>query len=172
MISLAFFFLYAFTLAITLPYFFPSLTLIYFAPFLIICFYRYRKTTCLWLALLAGVSIDLFAAHTRLGFFAMVYLITTFSLYTQQRNFFEDRLSTLPIMTFLFALLSTLLQLPLLYVFEQSIDLSLEWIKNDLILNPMGDAFYALVAFTFPKMLLYKPKPRRPSMVHFKNLSS
>jgi len=131
-------------------------------------FYRQKKINCLWLAFFCGFLIDLFSAQTRLGFYALTYFLTAEILYSQQRNFFEDRLSTLPIMTFLFVIISTLVQIPLLYVFDIGLDLSMEWLKNDLIVNPFYDAIYAAMAFTLPSILFYRTKPRQTSMLRFK----
>ena len=162
------FFTYTLFLAFLLPIFFPQLYLIYFAPFLVASFYRQKKIKCLWLAFLCGFLIDLFSTQTRLGFYALTYFLTAEILYNQQRNFFEDRFSTLPIMTFLFAIISTVIQIPLLYAFDIGLDLSMEWFKNDLILNPLYDAIYAALAFTLPSIFFYRTKPRQTTMLRFK----
>lgn len=163
-----FFFFYTLTLALALPVFLPQFHLMYFAPFLVASFYRNSKIQSLWLAVFCGFMIDLFSAQTRLGFYALTYFFTVELLYAQQRHFFEDRLSTLPIMTFLFTLLSTLIQVSLLYVFDTGIILSGEWMRNDLILNPLYDAIYAVLAFTLPTSLFFRRKYRPSSMLHLK----
>jgi rod shape-determining protein MreD len=165
------FFFYTLALALSLPVFLPHLHLIYFAPFLAASFYRNTKIHSLWLAVLCGSIIDLFSAQTRLGFYALTYFLTVELLYSQQRNFFEDRLSTLPVMTFFFALISTIIQVILLNVFDVGIVLSMEWVKNDLILNPLCDALYAILAFTLPASLFFRRQSRPSSMLHLKQRS-
>lgn len=157
----AFFFIYSLFITVCLPPLFPHLKLMFFAPFLIFVFYHQCQISALWLALAAGLIIDLLSANTRLGFYALTYCLTTWILYKQKQHFFADSLSTLPIMTFLFASLSTTIQVGLLSVFGQSIELSGNWILNDLLWLPLQDALYAGIAFTIPCLFLPKTQRRQ-----------
>lgn len=155
-------FFYTFTLMVCLPPLLPDLRVLFFAPFLVYSFYHQTKEGSLWLALLCGLIIDLLSAHTRLGFYALNYCLTTNLLYRQKKHFFADNLSTLPIMAFIFSALSTLIQAILLYAFGQGMILSLDWIAIDLIWLPMLDALYAGIAFTLPSLLRgYRYKARQ-----------
>ncbi|WP_068468408.1 rod shape-determining protein MreD [Candidatus Protochlamydia phocaeensis] len=154
-------FIYTFLLAFVLFPLFPSLRLTFFAPFLIISFYRQHKINCLWLAILCGFVLDLFSTQTRIGFYALTYCLTVELLYSSKRHFFEDSLSTIPLMTFFFAILATLLQTVLLYIFGQGLILSWQWAKNDLFWMPLQDALFAGLAFSFPSLLLPSYRPRR-----------
>ncbi len=168
MLRLTVFFFYTFALTLTLPVLLPQLHLIYFAPFLVASFYRSSKINALWLAVLCGTIIDLLSAHTTLGFYALAYTLTVLIFYSQQRNYFEDRLSTLPIMTFLFAVTTTVIQATLLFVFDNGITFTWEWITNDLLLNPLYDALYALLAFTLPTRIFLRPQNRPSNMLNLK----
>lgn len=150
-------FSYACILTLTLAYTFPSL--IFFAPFLILSFYKCRQLTCLWWALVCGLVIDLLCSHSRFGIHALNYCLITQLLYPQQRHFFVDHLTTLPLMTFFFAILSTFLHVLLSYIFGEEIQLSSEWLKHHLFLFAIHNSFYAVLAFTIPSFLL--PKLRR-----------
>jgi len=141
-------FVYACCLALFLPLFFPFLHILFFAPFLIVCFYRCSLSVCLWWALSSGFIIDLFSYETRLGTYAINYCLTTLCLYPYKFHFFEDRLSTLPIMSFGFTCLSTLIQIGLFYITGKSFSLSWEWALHDLLLIPLQVAIYALLAFS------------------------
>lgn len=150
-------FFYTLTLMILLP----QMPLLYFAPFLVISFYKQTFTTCLWLSLLCGLIVDLFAAQTRLGLYGINYCITTFFLYSQRTHFFEDSLSTVPILTLFFSISSTLIQTALLYAMGQDLLLSWMWVRSDLFLMPLVDAVYAAIAFTLPSLFIPRIKPKR-----------
>lgn len=151
---------YSFGLAMVLPLFFPSLHLLFFAPFLALCFYRCSLSGCLWWALSCGFVIDLLSAQTRLGTYAMNYCLTTLCLYRYKFHFFEDRLSTLPIMTLCFACLSTLIQTAIFYMIGKSFSLSWEWMASNLFFSPLQDALYAGLAFTLPSLVISHIKRR------------
>lgn len=142
------------------PVFFPSLRLTFFAPFLVISYYQKPRTTALWLSFFCGLFLDLLSPYPRLGILALNYCLTTFILYSQKFNFFEDKLSTLPFMTFLFAFISTLIQAVLYSIFVSSIDISFSWIVADLGLFPLYDAIFAFACFNLPGLFL-KRRPHR-----------
>ncbi len=153
-------FIYTACLAMVFPLFLPSWHLLYFAPFLILCFYCYSLAGCLWWSLICGFVVDLFSAETRLGIYAMNYCATTLFIYRYQFHFFEDRLSTLPTMSFIFTGLSTLIQVSIFYVISKPFSLSWEWLITDLLLIPLQVAFYSILAFTIPFMIMKSLKRR------------
>lgn len=136
--------------ALGLPVLFPLARLTFFAPFLIIACYKASLKKCLWMALLCGVIVDLLSSYTRFGLYSVDYCLTTALLYPQRRNFFADSLSTLPIMTFFFASLSTLIMAILIYSIDNKNVLSAGWIFTDLIIMPAFDAIYAFMLFILP----------------------
>lgn len=140
------------------PVLFPSMRIMFFAPFLVILYYQKSFLTCLWSAFLAGLLLDLLSAHTHLGLYAGNYMLTTWVLYNQRRNFFADNLSTLPLMTFQFAVASTLIEWGSLLAFERKLEFSLSWVMTDLFLMPMLDAVYCFVVFVIPALIFSRPK--------------
>jgi rod shape-determining protein MreD len=156
------FYLFAYTCCLTLflPLVFPFLHLLYFGPFLIICFYRSPLSTCLWWALSCGFIIDLFSSETRLGTYALNYCLTTLCLYNTKFHFFEDRPSTIPLMSFGFTILSTLIQVGLFYFIAKPIFLSWVWAFNDLLVIPFQVAIYATLAFVAPTSIFSRMKRR------------
>lgn len=161
-------FLYSFALTLILPTLFPSQRLAYFAPLLIFAIYRYSKTICLWLALLCGLIFDLFSAEMRFGIYALNYTLSVYLLYYFKNYFFEDSLSTIPIMTILFSYISAILLLCLLYALNSQVIGSWEWVKLELIQMPMSNAIYAVLAFTLLSLLFPRKSKKTPKLVKFK----
>lgn len=141
----------AFLAALIPTLFFPScfsnVPLTFFAPFLAIVYYQKSYLVSLWASLLCGFILDLLAVNTQMGLHAIGYCLTTALLYKQRRHFFADSISTLPLMTFFFASLSTVWQLVLMYTLRQDIPLYWDWIITDLIYMPALDALYAFCCF-------------------------
>lgn len=157
---------WAFTLSllftIFMPVLLPSFKLMFFAPFLIILYYQKSYAYCLWGAIFCGLLLDLLAFKTPLGFYALTYASTTTLLYGQQRHFFADVLSTMPLMTLFFSILATLFQSILLYILQGIIWFSWQWVLTDVIIFPIVDAAFAFFVFILPYRLLGK-KPRKSS---------
>jgi rod shape-determining protein MreD len=158
-------FLYSLVLFLFLPVLFPSWRFFYFAPLIVFSYYKRPLIFCLWLSLFCGLIVDLFASHTRMGFYALDYCLTTWILHSQAKHFFEDSFSTLPLMTFLFSFVSTLIQASLLYAFGQGFSLSWAWITGDLFWMPLSDALFATFAFRIPLSLLPKSQSRRRTVL-------
>lgn len=142
------------------PLYMPSWHLTFFAPFLVILCYQKGLLVCLWGAAMSGLVIDLLSANTHFGLFAINYAMTMYLIYAQRRHFFADKVSTLPLMTFLFAVFSTIIQIALMYAFEQEIRFSWSWALTDLIYMPMADALYGFVFFILP-FLPFTKRQRR-----------
>ena len=151
-------FFVALLLNVTIPIIWPSWRLFFFAPFLIILYYQKPLTTCLWGAMLCGLVLDLLSTRTHFGLYALNYALTTLVLYPQQRHFFGDNLSTLPLMTYFFSFLSTLLQSLLMYTFGSPFLISWHWIFADLFLMPLCDSAYAFICFILPWKLFGPPQ--------------
>lgn len=142
------------------PVLFPNWRLTAFAPLLVILYYQKSYLTCLWCSILCGALIDLLSAHTQFGLNAVNYGLTTFLLYDQRRNFFADSISTLPIMTFFFASISTFFQFALIYTFERENVFSWNWILTDLIYMPAIDSAFATCCFILPSLFFGKRQRR------------
>lgn len=142
------------------PVLFPAWPLMAFAPCLVIIFYQTSILTSLWAAALCGLLLDLLSSHSHLGLYAANYCLTTALLYGQQRHFFADSISTLPLMTFFFAILSTIIQAAIFYAFEKENVFSWAWVMTDLIFLPALDVVYAFVCFLLPAVCFGKPVRR------------
>lgn len=155
-------FIISLTLTLFFPILFPSIKLLFFIPYLVVLFYKQPYVKCLWGAFLCGLIIDLLSSQTRVGLWTLTYTATTYLLYKQRLNFFGDKQSTLPIMTFLFSLVLTGIHWILLLIFENAFSISFKSITTDLLFMPFLDGIYSYFAFVLPWVLI-QPQPRRGS---------
>lgn len=153
-------FLYTFFISLLIPIFFTSEHFLYFVPFIVICFYCCTLQETLWWALSAGLVVDCLSTETRLGIHALNYCLTTVILYSYRYHFFEDSLSTIPLMTLFFAFISSTLQIFFFYLSSHQWHFSWEWMKHDLFWMPLRDSFYAFVTFTLPSIFFFKRRWR------------
>ena len=119
-------------------------------PILVWSFYLFPKGESLYIAVSCGLLSDLMSSHEPLGIFALSYCLSHFFLYQKKQQFFEDSLSTLPIMSFIYSSISTCLQFLLLKLFAHTPSASWAWAFTDLLLMPALDAFFAALFFSFP----------------------
>jgi rod shape-determining protein MreD len=156
-------FVYTSFLGLLLSNILPNIQLLYFAPFLTLCLYRLPFSNCLWWALICGFVVDLFSSQLQIGTFALIYCLTVAYLHHFKKHFFEDHKTTLPLMTFAFAICSTLLQFGIFYVMGKPFALSWIWMKNDLFWMPLQDALYGVLFFSFLQKRLLTRKWASPS---------
>lgn len=154
--SLNFTFFSSFGFFLSFPLFFPELKLFYFVPFLIILTYQKSLIHCLWGALGCGMIIDLFSAEPFFALHALNYSFIIFVIHQLRFYFFADSLTTLPLLTFLFSILSTVLHLLLYYIFGIPFSLNLAWLKTDLVYMPLLDALYGFAFFILPSFIFGK----------------
>ena len=143
-------------LTLLAPQILPWAHLLYFAPLLVTLFYQRSLAACLWWAVCCGLLVDLLSSDGRLGLYALNYSGTALLLYGQRRNFFADSLSTLPLMTFFFAAISSLFEIILVRLLHTSPLLSSTGAATHLLLMPALDACYAFLLFTLPALLFGK----------------
>ncbi len=138
------------------PVLFPRLRLLFWAPFIAFSYYRFARLPCIWISLLCGLSLDLLSSTDPFGLHMLSYAITTFFLYNRKQLLFKDTIHTLPVLTALFSLTSTIITLVALNILGDNIPISptWTWILSDLIIMPTLDAIYALLWFTLPLLLL------------------
>ena len=132
---------------LVIPVIFPSVRLLFFAPCLVIFYYQRSLLASLWASLICGFIVDTLSCTPQFGIYALNYCLCTAFLYPQKRNFFADSISTLPLMTLLFSLLSTTID-GIFNIYS----LSWHWFVTDFFLMPFGDALYALCIFLLPSV--------------------
>lgn len=127
--------------------------LLAFSPFLAILYNRSSFQKSLWIASLCGLIIDALSSEFHLGIHSLNYCLTTFLLYRQKKHFFEDKPVALCLFALLIAVVSSLMQLVLISIFDKALPLSMGLLVTDLVLMPILDTIYAFVCFCCPLML-------------------
>ena len=138
----------AFALAFLGVLLFPHIHLLYFAPFLVLTFYKKSRFAVLWRAIGCGLILDLFSSTPQLGLTALNYCLVCWVLYGQRHNFFEDKPFTLPLMTFFFSILSTLIGALTALFLSHPLHLSFRWFLTDFLCMPLFDAFTPLFSLS------------------------
>lgn len=139
----------------------PSARLLFLAPPLVWLYYRLPLQGALWASFGAGLLMDLLSSDYRLGILALTYTSTTLLLYAQKRHFYAQGWSTLPILTWLFSLLSTGIQVILLAMVDKELPITWRWGITDLLIFPFLDGLWALVGFALPLKLVQWRRPVR-----------
>lgn len=132
---------------------FPQAKLLAFSPFLALVFNHSSFQASLWIATLCGLIVDLFSSEFHLGIHALNYCFTTLVLFHQKKHFFEDKPLALSLFTLLISIVSSLLQLLLISVFDRALPFSSRLVVADLLIMPLFDAIYAFIWFCSPMML-------------------
>lgn len=135
----------AFVLGLIGTLFFSQYHLLFFAPYLVLTLYKYSRFAALWRAICCGMVIDSLSSSPFFGLTSLNYCLVSWLLYGQTRNFFEDNLSTLPLMTLFYSVLSTLTSAILYLFFFQPLTLTLNWVVTDLMCMPLFDSLFALI---------------------------
>jgi rod shape-determining protein MreD len=138
--------------------FLPHVRLLTFSPFLALLYNQSNFLKSLWLASLCGLIVDLLSSEFRLGIHALNYCLTTLLLYAQKKHFFEDKPLALSLFTLLISIVSTLIQLVLISIFDRALPLSGKLLVTDLILMPAIDGLYAFLWFSCPILLFLSIK--------------
>lgn len=149
-------YLIALGFVLVFPNYYPTLRLFYFAPFIACSVYQTSFLGLLYRAFFAGLTLDLFSSSTVFGITGLNYGVVAAALFLLRRHFFEDKFSTLPIMTFLFSFISTLLYAFFCVSIGGRISLSWKWAYTDLLIMPLFDGLYALVCFVLPAFVYKK----------------
>ncbi|HSX12731.1 MAG TPA: rod shape-determining protein MreD [Rhabdochlamydiaceae bacterium] len=143
--------------------FLPTVHLFAFAPFFALLFLRKSFLFSIWTAVLCGLLMDLLNSKFHFGFCALNSCLTCLLVYSQKRNFFEDRLFSLACYTALISVVSSFIELGFLTLFEKQFPLKWPLVITDLMLMPAFDALYGFLWFSCPIKLyqnLRKPKIR------------
>lgn len=134
--------------------------LFFFVPFLVLFIYKNNVSTSLWMAFLCGLVLDFLTPGNRLGLISLNFTLATLLLFQLKQYFFVDRMSTLPLMTFLFGAFAACLQLLLEGIFQGNLRFSASYVTWDIILMPVCDALFALLATVFMQFVSFKKRAR------------
>jgi rod shape-determining protein MreD len=127
----------------------PRLAILAFAPFLALAILRCQQKRALWLGALSGALIDLLSDDP-MGLHALNYTVIAALLFPFRKHFLYDQPLHLSLFTGLISILSTILQLFLLFLFDRRVPFEGKWIFADLVGMPVIDALYAFTWFAAP----------------------
>lgn len=113
---------------------------------------RHSLPIALWFAAFLGGIIDLLSDDP-MGVHALNYVSVTALLYRFRRHFLWDSPFHFSVFTAAFSLVSTFLQLLLLFLFDRRVPFDGKWILTDLIGMPLVDAVVALIGFSVPLLV-------------------
>ncbi len=152
----------AFSLFMTLivPNVFVSLRLLFVVPPCIFALYIFSSKNALWTAFLLGCFLDAIQYTPLFGMLGLCFLLTQIFLLRLRQFFFQDLLSTLFILTFLFSSISTLLKGVFILLLGFSNPFTISWILSDVLFMPCVDAIYAFICFSMPITWLQRRRMR------------
>jgi rod shape-determining protein MreD len=130
----------------------PKLSLLAFSPFLAYAILLKRFHKALLWATAAGCLVDL-TSQDPMGLHALNYVLTTALLHKIKSPFSAEQTLHVSCLTGLVSFLSTVLQLVLLFLFEQRIPFDFWGTTLDLFAMPFLDAFYGFVWLVAPLTL-------------------
>ncbi|PIS02958.1 MAG: hypothetical protein COT85_02700 [Chlamydiae bacterium CG10_big_fil_rev_8_21_14_0_10_42_34] len=135
--------------------FIPKIAILAFAPFLAITTLKSPLIQALVLSAFAGAFMDLLSDDP-MGVHALNYVTVTALLYRIRKHFSHDEALHITLFSGIVSVLSTLIQLFLLFLFDRRVPFVGKWIFADLIGMPVIDALYAFVWFAAPLTLAAK----------------
>lgn len=115
---------------------------------IILLMYAGTSSFCLWAAFLSGLYLDCITGSPRLGFIGVSMLVAIRMLYPWRLYFFKDSISTLPIMTYLYASLCALMQCFIVLILDLAPSvMSLRLCISEIAMMPFLDVIWAVGAF-------------------------
>lgn len=154
-------FLLALALQLIMPQLLTAWRLCWLAPVLVVSWYQKDYVGALWYSMCCGLLVDLIEPQQRFGFHAINYTAVTALLYGRRRQFFADRISTMPVMTLFFSATSTLIAMLLWNLFTKNNAFSVLWLATDVIAMSACDALYAFLIFSLPYMFIIGRNKKR-----------
>lgn len=164
-----------------LPNMIPSLRFVTFAPLITLGFSRLSLPASLFIAVFAGLFLDLYSPTLPLGFFALNYMLTTLLLYRYRKYFLEEKPHIFALYSTLFSFFSTALHFFLYALIDIHIKLRWQTIFTDFTIMPLLDGLYSFIFvllplkiykhLTTPKMiLLYRAIKRKYKYAFLKHI--
>jgi hypothetical protein len=139
----------------------PGIKIAFYAPLIVACYYRLPYIYCIWTSLGCGLVLDILSSQHMFAMHTLVYCLSTALTFRHKQHFYDDSISTIPVLTAIFSGTATILQLIVLYIQNMTFTITWRWILTDLILMSLLDSLYAFSCFTLPFILL-KLRPKRP----------
>lgn len=158
-LKIALAFSFALFFQVTQKSFFPSAHIQFFASYLAICFCLKEHFRASWLAVLAGVTMDLLST-TKMGLWSLNFFMITIFLHSLKNYFYVEKPLHLAIYTTIISMTSSIFHYIFLFIFDRCGPFLGKWGYLDFLIMPVIDGFYAMVWFSslFSMMELVKNK--------------
>jgi rod shape-determining protein MreD len=124
---------------------FPFFAIRPFLPLLLLILYTFPQLRSMQIAAFYGLSLDLVCFETPFGTYCVIFTIVMGLLYGQKRTFFEDHPTTIPILSFEFSILLSVVEFGMFTLVGKGFSLSWSWAILDLGVYGLLDALFAFV---------------------------
>ncbi|MBM3193084.1 MAG: hypothetical protein FJZ59_02480 [Chlamydiae bacterium] len=135
------------------PILFPQIRILGFMPIILFALSRLSLPKTVWVAFIAGLTVDVYAKTTPLGFFALNYILSALFLSRYKKFFSEEKTVSFMFYASFFSFVSTLLHFFLYPFLGSPIKLTLISLFTDLICMPLLDGIYTLIWAILPTFL-------------------
>jgi hypothetical protein len=136
----------------------PLLT---FSPYLVYHLMHSSLVSTLGRAALIGFFLDCFSSFLPFGFYILVYPAICALLYRKRALLFGDKPLSLPLYTFVFSLVFSLVEHFYLSWTQSKLSFNIHSICTEFILAPFLDSACAFLFFTLPSWIIVKIKEIR-----------
>lgn len=135
-----------------MPSLYPEWRLFYFCPFIVMSLYRVDLLKSLIMAFAIGIFLSFFSLDSRFGVIGSILVLTSVLVNPLKQYLFADRFYTLPLMTYVYAVVFTILQGFIFSTFSSS-DFPVRAFFTEGLIMPLGDALFAFGVFVLPSMI-------------------
>lgn len=138
-----------------------NIPLLTFSPYLVYHLTHSSFQSTLWRAILIGFCFDCFSSFLPFGFHILVYPACCALLYRKRALLIGDKPLSLPLYTFVFAVVFSLLEHLFLSWKQDTLALGYFSICSEFLLTPLLDGACAFFLFTLPSWLIVKMREIR-----------
>lgn len=129
-----------------LPLLFPYMRFMAFAPCITLIISWVSLPYALWCSAFIGLLLDLYASRSPLGFFGLIYALTTLIVYRFRKYFLEEKLYIFAVFSVLYSFVGTVIH----FFIYAPVRVHMLTICTDILLMPILDGVYALSWVLFP----------------------
>ncbi len=144
---------FAYFLSLFALLFFPALPICPFAPFLALLILRKPLYQAIWLAALAGLTLDLLSSNLHFGLYSLIFALSSIALYKLKNLVFEERPHSLALLSAIASFFLSTLEITLLSFSPHPPPFTGKVVITDLILLPLFDGLLAFFWFCLPLKL-------------------
>lgn len=141
--------------------FITNIPVLTFSPYIVYHLTHSSLKSLLWRAVLVGSLFDCFNSFLPFGFHIAIYPLCCSLLYRKRALLIGDKPFSLPLYTFVFAVVFSLAEHLYLCWTKTRIHINYTSLCTEFLLMPLFDGAYAFVCFTLPSWIIGKFKDLR-----------